>query len=118
MQNETQIRKAQKVVENNAKLEVKNFPKNIKQPIIQQRKSNKLSCPSCKKNNWLEFEKGYYCKNCGYIINKQKHPIHRKVLRQDRDFSYRLNYANKKLREIWMNMGNTTYNSTEKMIDR
>ena len=36
-----------------------------------------------------------------------------KVLRQDHNFSTRLNYANKKIREIWMNMVNTTYNSTE-----
>ena len=60
VQNNTQIRKNQKVVENNGKLEVENYPKN-KQPIIQnQQQKIKLSiCPSCKQNNWLEFEKGY-----------------------------------------------------------
>ena len=42
----------------------------------------------------------------------------KKVLRQDHIFSTRLPYANKKIREIWMNMVNTTYNSTEGMIDR
>ena len=41
-----------------------------------------------------------------------------KFLRQDRDFSTRLNYANKKIREIWMNMVNTKYNSTEDMINK
>ena len=45
---------------------------------------------------WLEFDKGFYCKNCEYIINKQRHQIDKKVLRQDRDFSARLNYAKKK----------------------
>ena len=71
----TQIRKDQKVSKNNNdELEVKNYPKN-KQPHIQQRKSNLPSCPSCKRNNWLDFDKGYYCKNCDYIINKQKHQI-------------------------------------------
>ena len=55
---------------------------------------------SIKKNNWLEFDKGYYCTNCEYIFNKQKHQIDKKVPRQDRDFSTRLNYANKKIREI------------------
>ena len=39
-------------------------------------------------------------------------------MRQDRDFSTRINYANKKIREIWINMVNTTNNSTEDMIDK
>ena len=42
----------------------------------------------------------------------------KKVLRQDRDFSARLNYANKKIREIYIDMVNTTYNSTEDMINK
>ena len=53
---------------------VKNYPKNI-QPIIQQSKFKPPNCHSCKRNNWLEFDKGYYCKNCEYIINKQKYQI-------------------------------------------
>ena len=110
--------KNQKVIKNdNDELIVKNYPKN-KQPIIQQQKFKPPNCPSCKLNNWLEFDTGYYCKNCEYIINKQKHQIDEKVLRQDRNFSTRLNYANKKIREIWMNMVNTTYNSTQDMINK
>ena len=42
----------------------------------------------------------------------------KKVFRQDHDFSTRLNYANKKIREVWMNMVNTTYKSTEDMISK
>ena len=114
-QNGTQIRKNQKVVENNGKLEVKNYPKN-KQPIVQQQKFKLPKCSTCKQNNWLESDKGYYCKVCEDIINKQKHQIDKNVLRQDHDFSTRLDYANKKIREIWMNMVNTKYNSTEDMI--
>ena len=118
VQNETQIRKNQKVIKNdNDELVVKNYPKN-KQPIVQQQKFKSPNCPSCKQNNWLEFDKCYYCQNCEYIINKQKHQIDKKVLRQSHDFSTRLNYANKKIREIWMNMVNTTYNSTEDMINK
>ena len=117
VQNETQIRRNQKVVENNGKLEVKNYPRN-KQPINQQQKFKPPNCPSCKRNNWLEFDKGYYCQNCEYIINKQKHQINKQVLRQSHDFSTRLNYANKKIREIFINMVNTKYNSTEDMIDK
>ena len=105
VQNQTQIRKNQKVVENNGKLEVKNYPKN-KQSITQQQKFKLPNCPSCKQNNWLEFDKGFYCQNCEYIINKQKHQINKNILRQSHDFSTRLNYANKKIREIFINMIN------------
>ena len=115
VQNETQMRKNRKVDEDNGKLEVKNYPKN-KQLVTQQPKLP--NCPSFKGNKWLEFDKGYFCKNCEYIINKQKHQIDKRVFRQDRYFSTRLNYANKKIREIWMNMVNTTYNTTEDMINK
>ena len=115
IQNETKIRRNQKVIKNdNNELVVKNYPKN-KQPIIQKQLPN---CPSCKQNTLLEFDKGYSCTNCEYIINKQKHQIDKKVRRQDHDFSTRLNYANKKISEIYINMVNTTYNSTEDMINK
>ena len=118
VQNETLIRKNQKVIKNdNNELIVKNYPKN-KQPIIQQSKFKPPNCPSCKQNNWLEFDKGYYCTNCEYIINKQKHQIDKNVIRQSHDFSSRLNYANKKILEIYINMVNTNYNSTEDMINK
>ena len=118
VQNETKIRRNQKVIKNdNDQLIVENYPKN-KQPIIQQQKFKPPNCPSCKQNTWLEFDKGYYCQNCEYIINKQKHQIDKNVRRQDHDFSTRLNYANKKIIEIWMNMVNTNYNSTEDMINK
>ena len=96
---------------------VKNYPKS-NQPIIQQQKFKLTNCPSCKRNNWLEFDKGYYCRNCEFFINKQKRQIDEKVLRQERGLSNRLSYANKKIREIWMNMVNTTYNPTEDMINK
>ena len=86
---------------------MKNYPKNNKL-IIQQQKFKPPNCPTCKRNNWIEFDKGYYCIICEYLIDKQKHQIDTKVLRQDRDFSTRLNYAYEKMREIWMNMVNTT----------
>ena len=118
VQNETQIRKNQKVIKNdNDQLVVKNYPKN-EQPVIQQQKFKPPNCPSCKQNNWLEFDKGYYCLNCEYIINKQKHQIDKQVRRQDRDFSTRLNYTNKKILEIYIKMVNTNYNSTEDMINK
>ena len=95
---------------------VKNYPKN-KQPIQQQQKNKPPNCPSCKQNIWLGFDKGYYFKNCEFIFNKQRHQIDKKVLRQDKGFSTRLNYSNKKIRDIWMNMVITKYNSTEDMIN-
>ena len=114
VQNDSQIRRHQKFIKNdNDELIVKNYPKN-KQPIIQQQ-AKLPNCPSCKRNIWLEFDKGYYSKNCEYNFNEQKHQIDEKVRREDNYISTRLNYANKKIREIWMNMVNTTYNSTEDM---
>ena len=60
VQNETQIRRIQKVIKNDKiDLVVKNYPKN-KQPIIQKQLPN---CPICKRKSWLEFGKGYYCRN-------------------------------------------------------
>ena len=118
VQNETQIRRNQKVIKNdNNQLIVKNSPKN-KHPIVQQSKFKPPNCPSCKQNKWLEFDKRYYCTNCEYIINKQKHQIDKKVLRQQRDFSTRLYYANKKIRELFINIVNTNYNSSEDMINK
>ena len=100
VQNETLIRRNQKVIKNDDdQLVVKNYSKN-KQPIIEQQKIKPPNCPTCKQNNWLEFDKGFYCTNCEYINNKQKHQIDKKVLRQGRDFSTRLNYAKKDYRNL------------------
>ena len=78
VQNDTQLRRSQKVNWNNNKeLEVKNYPKNI-QPVVQQPKFTPPNCPSCKQNVWSEFDKNYYCQNFEYIINKQKHQIDKK----------------------------------------
>ena len=68
--------------------------------------------------NFKIAEINQYCQNCEYIVNKQKHQIEKKVLRQDHNFSTRLPYANKRIRENWMNMVNTTYKSTENMINK
>ena len=66
-QNETQIRKNQKVVrDDNNELVIKNYPKN-KQPNIQQQKYKLPNCPSCKQNMWLEFDKGFIVKNMSII---------------------------------------------------
>ena len=91
IQNDTKIRTNQVVIKNdNDQLVVKNYPKNKN---IQQQKFKPPNCPSCKRNNWLELDTRYYCKNCEYINNKQKHQIDKNVLRQDR--------------EIYINMVNT-----------
>ena len=42
----------------------------------------------------------------------------KKVLRQHLYFSTRLQYANKKIREVYYYRVNTTYNSSEDMIQR
>ena len=87
VQNDTQIRRNQEVIRSdNDQLIVKNYPKNKnKQPIVQQQKFKPPNCPTCKQNNWLEFDKGYYCTNCEYIINKQKHQIDKKKFLDKKD---------------------------------
>ena len=51
VQNETQIRRNQKVIINaNDESEVENYPK-IKQPIIQKQKIKPPNCPTCKQKN-------------------------------------------------------------------
>ena len=63
-QNETKMRRSQKVIKtDNDQLIVKNYPK-AKHPNTQQQKFKPPNCPSCKRNIWLELDKGYYCKNC------------------------------------------------------
>ena len=79
VQNETELRKNQKVIRHdNIELVDKIYPKN-KQPFIhQQPKIKPPNCPSCKQNNWLDFDKNYYCGKCEYIFNQQKHQIDKK----------------------------------------
>ena len=76
VQNETKKRRNQKTIKNdNDQLIVKNYPENKQ----HQPKFKPPDCPSCKRKIRLEFDKGYYCKNCEYIINKQKHQIDKQV---------------------------------------
>ena len=72
VQNETQIRKNQKVIRKDNELVVNNYTKN-KQPIQQQPKFKPPNCPFCKINKWLDVDKEWYCQNGEHIINKQKH---------------------------------------------
>ena len=115
--NITQIRINQKVKKNdNDQLVVKKYPIK-KQPIIQQPKFKSPNWPSCKRNHWLEFDKGWHCQICEYISNEQKHHIDNGVLRQDQYFSARSPHATKNIREMFYSMANTTYNSKQDMIN-
>ena len=72
LQNQTQIRKNQKIITNNNNdIEVKNCPEN-KQSNNQQPNPRPQDGPTGKQNKWLHFDKGYYCRK---IFNKQKHQI-------------------------------------------
>ena len=118
VQNETQIRKNQKVIKNDVdELVAINYHKN-KQLNNKKLKFKPRNCPTCKQNFSLEFDKGYYCQNCENIINKQKHPIDKKYLDKIIIFFTRLNYVNEKIREIWMSMVNNNYNSIKDMINK
>ena len=59
-----------------------------------------------------------FVKIVNLILTNRSIRLIKKVRRQDHYFSTRLNYANKKIREIGMNLVNTTYNSTEYMINK
>ena len=73
--NNTHIRKNQKVIKNqNDELEVERYPKK-KKPKIEQPKNNLPNCPSFEQNIWIELDRGYYCQNCEFNINKEKHQI-------------------------------------------
>ena len=87
-----------------------------KNHFFEKPKSNLPNYPCRKQNIWVENTLGYYCPGCEIIINKQNHQIDEKVLRQNRYFSTRLPYANKKSREIfllWLKL-----NTTQQQIDK
>ena len=61
VQNDTQIRKNQKVVKNdNNELIVENFAEKEKQPIIEKPKINLTNCLSCKRNSWTKLTHGCF----------------------------------------------------------
>ena len=95
VQNDTQIKKIQRGIKNdNDELVDKNYPKN-KQANIHHPIFELPHCPSCKQNNWFEFNKSYYFQNDYCVINKQKHQVDKKVRRQDQNFSTTLPHAKK-----------------------
>ena len=57
-----------------------------------------------------------FCQNCDLIIKKRKHQIDRKVLRQDRYFPTRLNFAIEKIRELFYSNANGKNETTRDMI--
>ena len=58
VQNDTHIRKKQKVLKNDIdEVILKNYPENEKQQIHQP-KLKPPNCASCKRNIWLDFDKG------------------------------------------------------------
>ena len=66
VQKNIQIRKNQKIKKNdNNELEVENYLGNKKQPVKQHQrlKFKPINYPICKQNNWLDFDKGFYCRN-------------------------------------------------------
>ena len=94
-------------------------------PKRKSKKKQKVDKPqsdfqssSCKQRNWIEFDKNYSYQNCGINIKKPKHQLDKKVLRQDRNFSTRLPYANTTIREKYFSMVNTKYYSTEDMTNK
>ena len=52
------------------------------------------------------------------LLTNKNIKLIKKVLRKARDFSTRMQYANKRIREIWMKMINATYNTVKDMINK
>ena len=59
-----------------------------------------------------------FAKIVNILLTNKNIRLIKKFLGQDHYLFIKLPYANKKPREIWMNMVNTTYNSTEDMIKK
>ena len=57
-----------------------------------------MECPSCRQRKWIEFDEGFYCESCQRFIIKQKHQTDQKIRRQDKTFSERLPFVNKKIK--------------------
>ena len=59
------MRENQKVIKNdNDELIVKNYPTNKKELTQQQPKYKHPDSPTCKRNSWINFYKGWYCEKC------------------------------------------------------
>ena len=105
---ETKTGRRQKVFRNgNEELEVKSYPKTKK--TIEKPQTD-VKGPSCLQGSWIEVDNGFYC------VNKQKNQIYKKARNQDKNFSKRLPYANKKIKEIHCSMMKTKYEKIEEMI--
>ena len=71
--------------------------------------------PHCQTCTWSDFHTGYYCQKCRDVILKQKHKIVKNVPGGDKNFSKKLPYAKKQIRELVFSMNNTKYNKIEEI---
>ena len=118
IQNNTKIRRNQKVIKDDkGKLTVKPYPKKEK-PQHSENTQKIIQCPSCYRNAMVEYDEYYQCEVCDVIMNKTKKEMGKKVFRQSKNFSTRLPYGEKKLKEIYDNMSQTKYKSYQEMIDK
>ena len=116
VQNVTQIRKNQKVCKkNNSELVVENYPK-INNQLFNNEKLMYLHVLVVNKILGWNLIKVFIVKFANMLSTNKNIRLIKKVRRHDHYFSTRLSYADKRIREIWMKMVNTTRNSTEDMI--
>ena len=102
VQNDTKIRRNQKVIKDDkGKLTVKPYPKKEKEKEIGNNIQKIIQCPSCNRNAMVEYDEYYQCEVCDVIMNKTKQEMGKKVFRQSKNFSTRLPYGEKKLKEIY-----------------
>ena len=74
---EIRRRRNQKVNKiDNAEVEVEAYSKKKKKTLEKPKISNQS--PDFKQQKWIEFNRGLYCPNCNYIVNRLKHQIDKK----------------------------------------
>ena len=113
---ETQIRNNQEVIKDgDGQLQVKTHPK--KNRIIEKR-IFAVECPSRNKRQPIEFGKRYFRENCQIFNSKRKHQIDEKVQKQDKIFSNRPSYGNKKIREKCFSLMNTNFKTIKDLIKK
>ena len=65
----------------------------------------------------FDFDKGYYFSGFEFLLYRPRHQKEKKELRQDKKFSTRLPYVNKKLKGVFLSMMDTKYITIGDRID-
>ena len=73
--------------------------KNHRKETVEQSKIE-LEFLQCKQRSFTEFDQGYFCQNCEFMLIKPKHQIVEKIRREKNTLSETLPYANTKFKQV------------------